>query len=213
MPNSRHELRAAVWPRLLALLLGVLCFAGCAHPEPTLVVVVGGLGISQLGDLRHEVQRQCPQAKVVNAGGWDGYKSDLKAIATAKPHEHIIFVGHSFGCGAIAEAASQLPRVDLAVFIDPAWNDFPLPRTVARCLWFRRSGGGLEREARVVGAPGPKVIKGGHNDIPHSPELIASVVGAINSVKDSKTPPPRAEYRSRASLDRKPAGPGGPGEF
>ena len=203
MNAARQNLLSAVRPRFLALLIAVLCFAGCAHPEPTLVVVVGGLGMSQLGDLRQEVQRQCPHANVESAGAWDGYKADLKAIAAARPHEHIIFVGHSFGCQAIADAASQLPRIDLAVFIDPAWNDFPLPPTVARYLWYQRSDAGIEREALIVGAGAPRVIEGGHNDLPHSAELIASVVGAINSVQDSPSAPRHARNQPRASTEHK----------
>src|SRR4051812_27103024 len=75
------------WRKLFALVMFMVCLGGCAHPEPTLVVVVGGLGFSQLGDLRHAVAEKCPQATVVSAGGWDGYKTDVKALATAKPHQ------------------------------------------------------------------------------------------------------------------------------
>ena len=174
--------------KMIALVILACCFGGCATKK-TLVVTVGGLGFSQLGDLRRTVERQFPDAKVVNAGGLDGYKADLVKIATAKPREHIIFVGHSFGCGAIAEAAGKLPHVDLLVFIDPAWNDFRLPQNVSYYLWYRRSGIGIEREAKIIGASAPKVIHGGHNDIPHSDELIAGVVYAIKSVENQKGGP------------------------
>jgi pimeloyl-ACP methyl ester carboxylesterase len=196
-------------PKLLALaLLLLFCFPGCAKPEPVLVVTVGGLGFSQMGDLRHAIIRQCPQAKVISAGAWDAYKTDITALATAKPHQHIILVGHSFGCQAIANAASQLPKVDLAVFIDPAWNDFPLPAAVASYLWYQRSGLGLEREARILGAAKTITIEGGHNDIPHAPQLIASVISAINAIPPTKpqaeargspAPPPPAPTRHRNS--------------
>jgi pimeloyl-ACP methyl ester carboxylesterase len=168
--------------RKIFLLATLLCFfAGCSK-EPTLVVVVGGLGLSQLSDLRKSLEQQCPQATVVSAGDWDGYKADLKAIAASKPFPHVVFIGHSFGCQAIARAAGQLSKVDLAVFIDPAWDDVHLSKTIEHYLWFQRSGIGIEREAQIVGADRPKIIKGDHNSIPHSPELIAEVVDAVNGI-------------------------------
>ena len=171
--------------KFIMMLLAIGAIFGCAKPRPTLVVVVGGLGLSQLGDVRRAVQSQCPGADVVNAGGWDWYKADLPEIVRNKPHQHVVFIGHSFGCGAIAEASRQVKAVELAVFIDPAWSDFHLPTTIGRYLWYKRSGFGIEREAQIVGASNPQTIRGGHNDIPHSPELIAGVVSAINRIKDA----------------------------
>jgi pimeloyl-ACP methyl ester carboxylesterase len=165
---------------LLAFLSALLC--GCAKPQRTLVVTVGGLGFSQMHELRMAVEKQCPDAKVVSAGAWDAYKTDITKIATAKPRQHIILIGHSFGCEAIDRAAAELPKVDLAVFIDPAWSDFSLAATIQHYLWFKRSSIGIEREARIVGASGPRQIAGGHNDIPHSPELIAQVVAEIQRI-------------------------------
>lgn len=173
--------------KLLPMFILLVSLTGCARPEPTLVVVVGGLGLSQLGDLRHAIMRECPQATVVNAGAFDGYKSDIKTLATKKPHEHIILVGHSFGCAAIANAAEQLPKVDLTVFIDPAWDDFKLPKNTLHYLWFQRSKFDIEREAKIIGASSPQKIAGGHNDIPHSPDLIARVTSAINQSATRQT--------------------------
>jgi len=170
------------------LVLALGAFFGCAKPEPTLVVTVGGLGFSQMYDLRVAVKEQCPEAKVVSAGMWDAYKSDIKKIATEKPRQHIILIGHSLGCEAIDKAAEALPRVDLAVFIDPAWDDFRLSSTIGKCLWYQRSTFALVRQARIAGAPPAKIIRGGHNDIPHSPDLIAEVVAAIKRVEASGGP-------------------------
>ncbi len=173
------------WQKLLALAIVLCCISGCAKPEPIFVVTVGGLGFSQMHDLRRAVIEQCPQAKVVSAGAWDAYKADIAAMAKEKPHEHIILIGHSFGCSAIAQAAKQLPTVDLEVFIDPAWDDFHLPGNVSHYLWYQRSGFGLEREAHIIGASTTNKIQGGHNDIPHARELIAGVVQAINRINES----------------------------
>jgi hypothetical protein len=159
--------------------------AGCAQPKATLVVTVGGLGFSQMHDLRMAVKERCPNVDVVSAGAWDAYKEDIWALVREKPRQHIILVGHSFGCETIDKAATQLPKVDLAVFIDPSWGDFTLAPTIKDYLWFKRSDIGIEREAKIVGASGAKVIQGGHNDLPHSPQLISELVRTINEIDQS----------------------------
>ena len=164
----------------LCFLAGVGSVGGCEAPHPTLVVVVGGLGLNQLGDLREAVKEQCPDTTVVSAGPWDGFRADIGQIVASNSHKRIILVGHSFGCEAVAKAAEKLPRVDLTIFIDPAWDDFPLPRQSSNYLWFQRSEADIEREATIIGASNITTIQGGHNAIPHSPELIAEVVAAIN---------------------------------
>jgi pimeloyl-ACP methyl ester carboxylesterase len=180
--QSLRLLPAAWCPRLLLLLFVSIGLAGCAAPKPNLVVTVGGLGFSQMHDLRMAIKDLCPDADVVSAGAWDAYKTDIVRIATERQYKRIILVGHSFGCEAIDRAARDLPRVDLAVFIDPAWDDFALSSKVGHHIWYKRSDIGFERVATIKGASRPKVIQGGHNDLPHSPELISEVVTAINDV-------------------------------
>lgn len=170
-------------PHHLAFLLAALTtLHGCARPQRTIVITVGGLGFSQMYDLRTTIAKEVPDAKVVSAGAWDAYKADILTLATDPPRERIILIGHSFGCEAIARAAAELPRVDLAIFIDPAWSDFQLARTIDRYLWYTRSRFDLTRQARIVGATGPRQIDGGHNDLPHSPALIAQVVAEIRRI-------------------------------
>ena len=146
------------------------------------MITSGGLGFSQMGDVRRAIEKQCPDADVVSAGWWDAYKSDMAQIIRDKPHDHIVLVGHSLGCQTIAETAKKVSKVDLVVLIDPAWDDIHLPRNIERCLWYRRSDFGWEREANVSGGSGFITIKGGHNDIPQSPQLIEAVVQAINGI-------------------------------
>ena len=67
--------RSLAWLVLVLLAGSVL---GCAQTQPTLVVTVGGMGFSQMYDLRVAVKAQCPEAKVVSAGMWDAYKTDLR---------------------------------------------------------------------------------------------------------------------------------------
>lgn len=162
--------------------IGVLAFlfiSGCSH-KPTLVITVGGMGFSQMGDLRRAIERQCPEADVVSAGLWDAYKSDLLQIIEKSPHRHVVLIGHSLGCQTVAETARKVSKMEFAVLIEPAGNEIRLPRSVGRCLWYQRSDFDLIGKAKVVGVS-PVKIKGGHNDILHSEELIAGVVKAINA--------------------------------
>ncbi len=188
------------------LLLLSLALAACAHPQRTLVVTVGGAGFSQMHDLRMALEKECPDAKIVSAGAWDAYNADLKKIATDKPRDHIIFIGHSFGCRAIDDAADELAgatakKVDLAVFIDPAWNDFDLSPNINRYLWFKRSTFDIEREARIIGASNPQKIPGSHNEIPHSPLLISQVVAEVQRI--SRQPPGGSKDRSAIQVTRR----------
>ncbi|MCL2639218.1 MAG: hypothetical protein FWD53_00080 [Phycisphaerales bacterium] len=193
------RINTSQWRQLLLVMLMAWLLGACAKTKPTLVVTVGGMGYSQLRTLRLMIIQECPYAKVVNAGGWDGHNANLKRIAESKPRTNIIFIGHSFGCGAINEAAEKMQKLDLAVFIDPAWNDFNLSKNIVDHIWYQRSGMGIERQAQIVGSTvTPRTIKGGHNDIPHSPMLIAEVINAIHAIhekseaaaKAAETPPP-----------------------
>jgi predicted alpha/beta hydrolase family esterase len=149
-----------------------------------LVITVGGLGFSQMGDLRRAIQRQCPKADVVSAGFWDAYKADLVRMIRKSPHDHVILVGHSLGCQTVARTASEVKKIDLAVLIEPAGGDIRLPTSVGRTLWYQRSDFSLVWKAKVVGASAV-TIKGGHDDITRSAELIGQVVRAINQGHDA----------------------------
>jgi hypothetical protein len=188
--RSARKFLAEIWAKLLVLVIAAVCSVGCAHPKATLVVTVGGLGFSQMHDLRMAVKQQCPNVDVVSAGAWDAYKEDILTIAREKPRQHIILVGHSFGCESIDKAAAQLPNVDLAVFIDPSWDDFVLAPTIRNYLWYQRSSLGIERQAKIAGASGARVIKGGHNDLPHSTQVISELVKTINAIAPSNSAKP-----------------------
>lgn len=147
-----------------------------------MVITVGGLGFSQMGSVRRAIQKECPDAQVISAGFWDAYKSDIVDVIRKSPRKHLVLIGHSLGCQTIADAAGKVKKVDLLVLIEPAWDDIKVPRKVERSLWFQRTEFSIVRQARVSGAS-PKKIDGGHDTIPHSPELVAEVVQAINQLK------------------------------
>jgi hypothetical protein len=174
--------------KLQAVILAALCGASaCEQSHSTLVIVVGGLGASQMSDLHDALTREFPDATIISAGGWDGYKADVNAIIAQNPRRHIVLVGHSLGCQTIARAAEQVSSIDLTVFIDPCWDDIQLPKNVDRYLWYQRSGFGFERKARIIGASAPTTIQGSHNGIAHAPMLIEEVLGAVRETRGEKS--------------------------
>jgi len=173
VPQVGPAYRSGLLPVFLLLLAWLL--PACTTSKPTLVVLVGGAGLSQLGELGENISALCPDADVIEAGGWDGFRADLQRVVRDHPCEGLILVGHSFGCQTIADAAAGISAVDLAVMIDPAWDDITLPRSVVSCLWYQRADPGLERMALIRNGGRPVTIAGDHNNICHSPRLIADV--------------------------------------
>lgn len=182
--TPRLRLDAALFRRVffVMLLLVAQFMGGCSEPKPTRVLLVGGAGLSQLGELGEALVASCPEAEIVETGGWDGFRADLKRIAAERPDQRLILIGHSFGCETIAEAAVGLDNVDLVVMIDPAWDDMTLPRNVISCLWYQRADEGMERRAAVRNGGRPKVIAGDHNSICHSAQLIAEVTRVVGDI-------------------------------
>jgi len=176
----RHALSA------LFLLITSLVLSGCGEPKPTRVLLVGGAGLSQLGTLGATISAMSPDAEVIETGGWDGFRSNLRRIIKDRPSEGLVLIGHSFGCQTIAQAAADVPQVDLVVMIDPAWDDITLPRTVYSCLWYQRSDLGAERRAVIRNGGRPMIVNGDHNSICYSPQLIAEVSRIVRDLSDRK---------------------------
>ena len=182
----------------LALLLLVGCLLpGCAASKPTLVVLVGGAGLSQLGEIGANILAQCPDAAVIETGGWDGFRADLKQVVKDHPCEGLVLIGHSWGCQTIAQAAADISRVNLVVMIDPAGDDVTLPPSVVSCLWYQRSDADVERMATISNGGSPEIIEGDHNSICHSPRLIAEVSQIVSEM----TPALRTAPAAQALLD------------
>ena len=181
---------ANLYPRrtlqALVLLLLSLLLPACAEPKPTLVLLVGGAGLSQFGDLETTLSATCPEATIIETGGWDGFRANLKQIVRDHPCQGLVLIGHSFGCKTIADAAADFTSVDLVVMIDPAWDDITIPPTIFSCLWYQRALDGPERRATIRNAGRPTIIPGDHNDICHSPQLISEVSRIVRDLSERK---------------------------
>jgi pimeloyl-ACP methyl ester carboxylesterase len=173
---------------LLVSVLSLLAFTACSHSKPTRVLLIGGAGLSQLGDLNALLSATCADADIIETGGWDGFRADAAHIATDAPAPNgVILIGHSFGCKTAADAAAELSSVDLLVLIDPAWDEIVVPRTVRSAVWFERSeDGGLEARSIVHNAGRPIIIPGDHNHICHDPELMAEVTRMVRKISDRR---------------------------
>jgi pimeloyl-ACP methyl ester carboxylesterase len=170
---------------LCLLLLSAVIFPACVPTKPTRVILVGGAGLSQLGDVGMTISAMCPDTDVIETGGWDGFRGDVGRAATEPPCQSVILIGHSFGCRTIADAAANLRRVDLVVLIDPAWDDITLPRSVMSCVWYQRSeDAGMERRAIVRNGGRPIVVPGDHNHICHNERLREDVGQLVRNIND-----------------------------
>jgi pimeloyl-ACP methyl ester carboxylesterase len=166
--------------------MAALFMVGCGAPKPTRVLLVGGAGLSQLGDLGETISAMCPNAEVVETGGWDGFRANLEKMARDRPEQGVILIGHSFGCQTIAQAAAELAPVDLVVMIDPAWDDITLPPGVRSCMWYQRAEDGLERRAVIRNGGRPTLVSGDHAGICHSGQLIAEVSRVVRDISDRR---------------------------
>ena len=71
--------------RLALLLLMAWLLPGCSSSKPTLVLLVGGAGLSQLGEIGENISARCPDANVIETGGWDGFRANLKQVVKDHP--------------------------------------------------------------------------------------------------------------------------------
>jgi pimeloyl-ACP methyl ester carboxylesterase len=139
-----------------------------------LVVIVGGLGESQMKDITAALSNS--DATVVSASSWDGYKLDIAAEIKGHESDQIILVGHSFGGQAVLDACKALPAVHIqeVILIDPVAygsGGTDLPANAGKVTVFTRTDWFGPWVAVIQGTT-PIPVPGSHNDIPHSTVVI-----------------------------------------
>jgi len=163
-------------------------------PKTILVLVVGGLGNSQLDDgdsqaqnMLLALQANCSaKAEIHDAGSWNGYKVDVSAMVAEHPGMKIVLIGHSFGGATVIKACSDIAQVDYVVAIDavnddPCWGDLVMPTNMIKYDFYVRSSGWGPRTARIPGAM-MQTLEGGHNSVAHDQEMIQKTINMINSL-------------------------------
>lgn len=161
--------------RLVPILITLLLLACKPSPPPAppksapvLIVTVGGLSSSQLGEVNTLIVDNFPTAAVGFFGPENGWMGDLPAYLAA-PHGTLICIGHSYGgdmpwgkCGPIR----------LLILLDPVeqpgHGGIVIPANVEKCIVFRAGIGtpGIV-PAKVSGKFNEVTIHRSHNMLPH----------------------------------------------
>ncbi len=142
-----------------------------------LVLTVGGLGSSQMADIEARFRIE-PRCRVVSAGKWDGYKTDLLDLIAHNQRPFVAVIGHSFSAIPILDLIANSPGlVSYAAFIDPVSDEafvssYPMPTQRPKFFWCQRSKIGIEAKLNITDAGQPEIIEGGHNELPHKTEVI-----------------------------------------
>ncbi len=156
----------------------------------TMLVLVGGLGASQLGDIRDATRR--PRLLVTELhdcgyliGNLPDIVSHIMAMKTAYPGiSRVVVVDHSMAW-IVGKHAANAGLVDYLITLDPVgapgighdvwptWKGKP----VAGEFWKANPTPFI---AQLYVADGPAIITVdcSHNDLPHRPEVIAAVRAA-----------------------------------
>jgi pimeloyl-ACP methyl ester carboxylesterase len=170
---------------VLAILCG-LALIYCSKPATvtgkgkTLVIVCGGLGEAQTGDIVARLET-IPTLTVISASNWDGYKANIVSLYNANKETKLVLIGHSFGSETVITACKSIPFVDCLILIDPVatdWGSLELPHNIGSNIVFYRSDYFGPKTANIAGG-NEITIDGGHNDLPHNPIVIEKIVETV----------------------------------
>lgn len=148
--------------------------------------------------------------RTVSPHGWDDWKYNIAqmartALSQASRPAELALIGHSFGAQAVCDAVSDLARSHifpgLVALIDPVSTKPGIPRPIRVDTCFCSQSGLLQVyyrtfyfgpiRANIVDAHGRKLstlhtgccrIRGTHNSICHSDDLITRILGAVKQL-------------------------------
>jgi hypothetical protein len=172
---------------VLAILCG-LALGFCSKPATvtgkgkTLVIICGGLGEAQTGDIVARLEA-IPTLTVVSCDSWDGYKTDIVSLYISNKENKTILIGHSFGSETVINACKSIPFVDIIILIDPVatdWGEMTAPKNVGEIMLFYRSQYFGPKTAKINEGPEPITVEGDHNSLPHSNVVINSIIAKVN---------------------------------
>jgi pimeloyl-ACP methyl ester carboxylesterase len=158
-----------------------------------IILLYGGLGLSQLGKMKEELLKAFPYADVREGN----YHDTCSLWDGSGGKDKVFLIGHSMGGDRVRQTLCEHPKDASGVMIDPvsfttgvSHKSLPLN---SRYLWIRRSKMGAEVylgimvPLRMEGIVDPPIIwHGGHNELPNDPKLIEYVIDWIRSYNDSQ---------------------------
>lgn len=169
---------------LTSVIITTLIIFGCKSSPPpiksqdTLILLFGGLGKSQVGDIQIWINKTYPTIGCVTFGEWDSYKNDISAYLKKCTYKKVILIGHSFGCAEICQDSVNIPKVQLTILLDPVafdWNDLIVPASIQKTLVFRRTEElGPPRAnitSPVLGSVCITELNDSHDGIPHDHKI------------------------------------------
>jgi pimeloyl-ACP methyl ester carboxylesterase len=168
-----------------------------------ILVPVGGIGKSELGELTNQVLRAFPGTVLIDLGEQNEYLKNVVLYVEQFRREWfggggedekelpVVLIGHSLGAWKVVTALHYLTNVLYAVAIDPVKpklsdriEHFPKDFPVSRFDWFRRGLPGIEVPMDLE--PRPKdsfaIPNTTHAELPRSPVVIAKVVKQLTSL-------------------------------
>lgn len=148
--------------------------APTTKPSAPLIVSVGGLEGSQLGEVNSMIAVEFPGADVAFFGPKNGFASDVEGYIGSNPHDTIIGVAHSFGCD------EPWGKMKLLVLLDPVCRPghafIEIPASVETCIVYRARipTPGIFR-ASLMGKFSEVWVNRSHNNLPHDPPTISDI--------------------------------------
>lgn len=153
------------------------------------VILIGGLGKSQLGTIEAALKKE-QGVRVVVPSRWDGYRADIRGLVASAHSEarsrftqaSVCIICHSFGCDATLRAIEEMPEgnVSYVAFVDPIGEDWRQEQAVPDGLmsydWFVRNEIWGPPCLRLLGPNEPIMVQGSHNECVHDPLLIDSII-------------------------------------
>lgn len=147
-----------------------------------LVVPVGGLGLSQLGDIVNAIA-PLPGVEILS---WDrvneyGDSADIWAFLNAHPESPAYLIGHSLGVDQAISCALLLKERCVGVaLLDPVWFEKPNPGCPA--LVFHADNSFPFPQGSVKDITGTTIEGTTHNSLAHDPRVIAKIVDVVRTI-------------------------------
>ena len=155
---------------------------------PTLAIIKGGLGFSQLGALTAALASQLPSLTIWTPGGQNQYQVSEWPQIAAHPNHRIVLLEHSLACDyaidcAAALAAKGTPAAYLGI-IEKVWFDKVAPVCDA-WDWYQCDAIFDFPRGKIAGWEPQIISETGHNSICQDPGVIEQIVARVKAVLEA----------------------------